>query len=120
MVNCCSKYSARQLKSRITIQRKTQAADGMGGWTETWSAGDDVWAMWKPLSGSERVQAMRVSPSLSVRAVIRFRGDAEGAPYYTAADRVVYRGRTYDISAVIDVDDAGEWLELMLIEGKPS
>jgi SPP1 family predicted phage head-tail adaptor len=120
MVKCCSKYNARQLKSRIVIQRKAQASDGMGGWTETWSAGDDVWALWKPMSGSERVQAMRVSPSLSVRAVIRFRGDAEGAPYYSAADRVTYRGRTYNITAVIDVDDAGEWLELMLSEGSPS
>lgn len=120
MVKCCSKYNARQLSSRIVIQRKTQAADGMGGFTETWSAGDSVWAMWKPMSGAERVQAMRITPSVAVRAVIRFRGDVNGAPYYSAADRVQYRGRTYNITAVIDVDDAGEWLELLLTEGAPS
>lgn len=120
MVSCCSKYNARQLKSRITIQSKTQVSDSMGGWTETWSAGTAVWAMWKPMSGNERVQAMRIQPGLSVRAVIRFRGNAQGAPYYSAADRVVYRGRTYNITAIVDVDDAGEWLELFLTEGAPS
>jgi len=120
MVNCCSKYSARQLSSRITIQRKTQSSDGMCGWTEAWSAGDDVWAMWSPMGGSERFQAMRIQPSISVRAIIRFRGNAEGAPYYSAADRVVYRGRTYGITAVIDVDGDGTWLELLLTEGAPS
>jgi len=98
MVSCCSKYSARQLKSRITIQSKTQVSDSMGGWTETWSAGTAVWAMWKPMSGNERVQAMRIQPNLSVRAVIRL----------------------YNITAIVDVDDAGEWLELFLTEGAPS
>ena len=120
MVKCASKYNARQLRARVKIQRKTQASDGMGGWNETWSAGDDLWAMWKPMSGNERVQAMRVSPSLSVKAVTRFRGNDDGAPYYSAEDRVQYRGRTYNIKAVIDVDGMQDWLELMLEEGKPS
>ena len=84
------------------------------------SSADIVWAMWKPMSGNELVQAMRIQPSISVRAVIRFRGNAEGAPYYSAADRVVYRSRTYNITAIVDVDDAGEWLELSLTEGEPS
>lgn len=120
MVSCCSKYSARQLRSRITIQQKTQATDDMGGWTETWDAGTAVWAMWKPMTGSERVRAMGIEPMLSVRAVIRFRGNADGAPYYSAADRVVYKGRTYNIRSIVDVDDMGDWLELTLAEGEPS
>lgn len=117
---CCAKYNARQLRQRVTIQRKTQTADGMGGWTEAWSTGDDVWALWQPKSGSERVRAMGLSTDVSVKAVIRFRGDANGAPYYSAADRLSYRGRTYNITAVIDVDGMQDWLELMLAEGEPS
>lgn len=120
MVKCASKYNARQLSARITIQSKTQVSDGMGGWTETWSAGDDLWAVWKPMSGGERVQAMRVSPNLAVKAVIRFRGNSDGAPFYSAEDRLQYRGRTYNIKTVFDVDGRQDWLEMMLEEGKPS
>lgn len=120
MVRCSSKYNARQLRNRIKIQTKTQTADGLGGWTEEWSAGDDVWAIWQPQSGSERVRAMGIEPTLSIKAVIRFRGDANGAPYYSAADRVTYRGRTYNIRYVYDVDGMQDWLELMLAEGEPS
>ena len=117
---CCTKYNARQLRQRVTIQSKTQTADGMGGWTEAWSAGDNVWALWQPRSGSERVRAMGLSTGVSVKAVIRFRGNADGAPYYSAEDRVQYRGRTYNIKAVIDVDGMQDWLEIMLEEGTPS
>ncbi len=120
MVSCCSKYSARDLRSRVTIQSKTQASDSMGGWTETWSSGDSAWAKWMPMRGSELVSAMRLSPRLSVKIAIRFRGDAYGAPYYSAEDRVVYRNRTYNIKSVYDVDDAQQFLEMMLAEGEPS
>lgn len=118
--SCCSKYSARDLNRRIAIERKERTADGMGGVTEVWLREATVWAMWKPLSGSEQYRAMRISPETRVKAVIRFRGDDNGAPYYTANDRIIFRGRTYNIEAVIDVDGDQEWLELSLVEGKPS
>lgn len=117
---CCSKYSARDLRHRITIQRKSRTGDGLGGFVETWADLAEVWAMWSPLSGSEQMRAMRTSPEQRIKAVIRWRGDASGAPYYTPADRVIYRGRTHGVVAVIDVDGAQEWLEMALIEGEPS
>lgn len=120
MVRCRSKYSARDLRERIVIERKARAADGMGGYSETWATEATVWAMWKPLSGSERYQAMRISPEVRVTTVIRFQGDVNGAPYFSAGDRVTARGRTYNIEAVVDVDGAQDWLELALVEGKPS
>jgi len=116
----CGKYSASDLKAQITIQRKSAVADGMGGLVDTWTANATPRAMWRALTGSELYQAQRINPRVTVKAVIRFKGDAHGAPYYTAADRVTYRNRTYDIAAVIDADDRQEWLELHLIEGKAS
>lgn len=118
MVACKScGYGAGDLRSKITIQRKTQAADGMGGVLDTWAAEATPWAMWKSLSGSELWSAQRLNPMVKVKAVIRFKGDANGAPYYTPADRVTYRGREYAIVDVRDPDDRQEWLELMLTEG---
>ena len=122
MVSCksCGKYSAGDLQSKITIQRKSRAPDGMGGSIETWATEGTPWAMWRALSGSELWAAMRINPNVKVKAVIRFKGDANGAPYYGPADRVTYRGREYAIVAVIDPDDRQEWLEMMLAEGAPS
>ena len=122
MVACksCGAYSAGQLQAKISIQRATQAADGMGGVVDTWTELASPWAMWKALSGSELWAAMRINPTVKVKAVIRFRGDAYGAPYYLPTDRVVYRNRTYSVVSVIDPDDGQEWLELMLAEGMPS
>jgi SPP1 family predicted phage head-tail adaptor len=122
MVACksCGLYSAGQLQSKITIQRKTRASDGMGGVTESWAVEATPWAMWRALSGSELWAAMRINPMVKVKAVIRFKGDAYGAPYYTPGDRVTYRNREYAIIAVLDPDDRQEWLEMMLAEGSPS
>jgi len=116
----CGKYSASDLKAQITIARKSTAADGMGGVVDTWANLATPRAMWRALTGGEAYQAQRINPSIKVKAVIRFKGDAHGAPFYTPSDRVTYRNRTYDIAAVIDADDRQEWLELHLIEGKAS
>lgn len=122
MVGCksCGKYAAGMLQSKITIQRKTRTGDGLGGVTEAWATEGTPWAMWKALSGNELWAAMRINPSVKVKAVIRFRGDANGNPYYGPADRVTYRGREYAVLSVIDPDDRQEWLEIMLDQGKPS
>jgi len=120
MVRKCGKYSAYDLRSRIKIERKTQTADGQGGFTETWEEISRSWAKWMPLSGNETFQAMRVGSRVRVRAVVRFRGDQDGAPYYSAADRVQYKGRTYGIESVAPVEDANRFLELMLTESAPS
>lgn len=123
MVKCktsCGLYSAGDLQSRIVIQRATSAANGSGGIVDTWAELASVWAKWKAVSGGESWSAMRINPSIRVKAVIRFRGDDYGAPFYSPGDRVMYRNRQYAILAVIDPDDGQEWLELMLDEGKPS
>lgn len=120
MVTCCGPYATGDLRSKITIQRKTRVADGAGGATEAWADVATVWAKWEPLRGSEMWRAQRISPLVQIKAAIRFRGDANGAPYYSIADRVLYRGRYHSVVAAIDPDDRQQWIELMLTEGAPS
>lgn len=121
MVTCaCDKIAARDLTERLTIQRKTRTADGQGGYSETWATIGTPYGMVRGLGGGERWQAMRVSPQNRFRAVIRFRGDANGAPCYSAADRVRWRGREYAVESVIDMESRRKWLELILVEGAPS
>jgi len=118
-MNCC-KYHSGLLKSKLLIERKTRVSDGMGGFTETWATEGVVWAQWKALNGAERYHAMRLGSEPRAKAVIRFRGDSYGAPYYSGRDRVLHKGRYWNIESVIDPDDRQEWLELNLVEGQPS
>lgn len=116
----CSKYSAGDLKAKITISRKTTAADGMGGVSDTWVVIGSPWAMWRALSGNEAYAAQRINPRVKVKAVIRFKGDGANAPFYGPQDKVTYKGRDYAVMAVLDVDDSETWLELSLDEGAPA
>ena len=126
MTTCC-KYTAGMLRSRIVIERKVQTPDGMGGFTETWEEqpAGGVYAFWEAVIDAFAFLAeKKVASSLTTmprfKAVIRFRGDSEGAPFYSAGDRVTYRGRFYGIESVVDPDDRQEWLEFALVEGQPS
>lgn len=110
---------AGRLDQRITLQRKARVSDGMGGYVETWSDLGTVWAEVRPLSSREIWNAMQVSTQTRFRARLRFRGDADGSPYYTSADRVTWKGRTYGVERVVEIGRR-EGLELMLVEGQAS
>lgn len=120
MVKCCApaKYRPQHLTERLTIQRLTTARTQYGGFSDTWATIATPFAMVRALGGGERWMAQRVSPHVRYRAVIRYVGDANGAPAYGAADRVTWRGREYAIEAVMDPEGDGRWMELMLVEGK--
>jgi SPP1 family predicted phage head-tail adaptor len=114
VVTKCSKYSAHDLRSRVLIERNVRTEDGQGGYTQEWVEVGRPWTKWKPLSGNERFQAMRVDSDIGIRAVIRFRGDERGRPFYYTGDRVTYLDRQYDIESVIDVDNEHKWLEISM------
>ena len=120
-MKCCD-VTAKDLRSLIVIERETVTPDGQGGNTSVWAEDPSggVWAKWKAVSGRDAYQAMRDAPLINVKATIRFRGDGNDAPYYSPADRVVYRGRYYAIQAVRDPDDRQKWLELDLVETSES
>ena len=53
-MKCCDIHAGK-LRSKVTIQRKTNTPDGAGGWTEVWATAGQPFAMWKALSGSEKI-----------------------------------------------------------------
>ncbi len=110
-MKCCD-ITASKLNRQIVLLRRTEATDGMGGNTEAWTPLAYLWAMVKPVSGRERAYRGGVEAQVDYRMVIRFTGDGEGYPSYTADDRVEYQGKTYGIDYVLDVEDARTWLEL--------
>lgn len=116
----CDDIKSGQLNVPITIERVTRVSDGFGGATESWEDIAKTFASVRNLSGTERWEASRIQPGNLLTAIIRFRGDSQGAPYYSAADRVLIRGRYYGILSVVDIEMARKWIQLYLFEGKPS
>jgi SPP1 family predicted phage head-tail adaptor len=120
-MKCCDITSGK-LSEKITIERNTPATDSEGGFTDAWAADPlgGVWAMARAVGGAERWFAERVTPGNRYRFVIRFRDDGNGAPYYSAADRIVYNGRTYGIESVVDIENDRRFLEITAVENKAS
>lgn len=119
MVRCCD-ITVSDLKTLIVIERRTRTADGMGGWTESWTADPigGVWAKADHMSGTERNEAARTESTNLINFTVRFRPDANGAPYWQATEtRVSCRGRYYNVLSVQDMDLQKKWIKLFCQEG---
>jgi len=120
MVQCCD-ITAASLKTLITIERRTRISDNQGGWTENWIADPlgGVWAMVTSGSGSEGRTADRLQSLNSINFFVRFRGADYDAPYWNATEtRILFRGRYYNITSVIDLELQKKWIRLSAIEGE--
>lgn len=116
-MKCCDVTSA-MLNRQITIQQRAETADGAGGVTEAWSTLATVWAWVKPVSARERAYAGRIEAQVDFKAIIRFSGDGDSNPAYTADHRVIYQAKTYGIEYVTDVDGKRAWLEIGIRSAK--
>lgn len=112
----CCQYTAGMLREVVSIEAKTQTADGMGGFTVAWAAvsGAPTRAMVSAAPGSERWGYMRQTPGNSYKMVTRH-FDAS-----TAAQRVIWKGKEYGVLGVVDPDGRGDWLDWRLSDGVPS
>ena len=91
---------AGSLNSKITIQRKTAAADAWGtpepqGWEDV----AKVWSNVRHQSGSESIRAGADVSIVRASIRIRFRSDI------TAGMRVLYSGQVFDIEAPLPSAD---------------
>lgn len=119
MVQCCD-ITPASLKTRIVIERRVRTADGQGGQTEAWVAdpAGGVYAKVQNMSGTKRYEADRTESTNLVNFFVRFKGNAEGAPYWEAAStRVVCRGRYYNVLAVVDLELKKRWIRIFTQEG---
>lgn len=82
-----------ELDERIELQKETVTSDGMGGQTREWVTQATVWASVRALSGSERLHSDQLQTAGGYRIAIRNRTDLD----VTAAWRVKWRGKTYNI-----------------------
>ena len=97
-----------RLDQRVTIERFTSTTDAWGGTVEAWSPLATVWAGVEPLVGREYFAADAAQSEVTAKIRMRYR------PGITPQDRVVHKGRNYNIVSVIDVRSAGRELVLMV------
>jgi SPP1 family predicted phage head-tail adaptor len=89
------------LDRKITLQQRTVAQDDTGQEIETWSDLVTIAASWRRASARETLASAEVQATASDVFVIRY--SAKVASSDPSNRRLVYEGRTYDISEVTEI-----------------
>lgn len=109
MARCTPRCS---LRHSISIQQESRVADGGGGSTLSWTnVATGISAAIEPLRGGERLRAMQLEDSITHKVTIRYRAGV------TAAMRILFGARVFNIRAVINPGERDRWLEIMAEEG---
>lgn len=103
---------AGELRRRVTIQQRVTTQDTFGGQSQTWTDfAANVPAAIDPLSGRELMTAQATQSEVSHRITIRY------LPGVTAAMRIVYQGRYFNISAVMNIEERNREMQILASEG---
>jgi len=98
------------LNKYITIQHPTKASDGMGGFTETFTDADSVFAAIWPISATELVRSMQQTMEITHRIRIRYRSA------FRPDWRIKFGNRYFNIVSIINPNEKNELLDLMCRE----
>lgn len=101
---------AGNLRNYVVIQRSTETHDSNQELILTWSTFASVWAEILPLIGREYWASRQVVSEVTGKIRIRYLAGV------TAKMRVIDGSKTYDIEAVIDVENKHEELVLLVKE----
>lgn len=98
------------LNHRITIQRQGSGQSATGQPNGTWADTATVWAAVEPISGREYFNAS--GERAEVTHKIKLRAGVTVAP----KDRALFGTRTFNIRSVLDFEERGRYLQLMVTE----
>ena len=100
---------AGRLRHRVTFETATVTDDDFGEPDQSWASITTVWAGIEPTAGKERFAAMQHQSEIDTLIVCR---------YHTALsalapkDRATWNSKTFDIKAVINVDERNKELHI--------
>jgi SPP1 family predicted phage head-tail adaptor len=101
------------LRKRITVLQNTPAQDGSGAPIENWAPYITVWGSISPLTGRELMAAEQVQANISHTVILRWPGTSYA---FDSSMRLLYKGRYFDIQAVINLDERNRTLQLTCTE----
>jgi SPP1 family predicted phage head-tail adaptor len=93
-----TELSPSDLRHRLTLEELSRVTDDGGGFTESWVEVATIFADLRPIRGSERVEADRLTGNVTHDVVLRYR------PGVVPAMRFREDTRIFQIVAVIDVE----------------
>jgi SPP1 family predicted phage head-tail adaptor len=93
-----TEFYPSDLRHRLTLAELSRVTDDGGGFTESWVEVATIFADLRPIRGSERVEADRLTGNVTHDVVLRYR------PGVVPAMRFREDTRIFQIVAVIDVE----------------
>lgn len=102
--------TAAIFRHRITLQELVTGQDEAGQPVQEWQDVATVWAAVEPLRGREYWAAAQVQSEVTTRIRIRYRSGIRPDM------RVLYGGRVFNVTAVIDPEERHVELQLMCRE----
>ena len=101
--------NAGELRHRITLQKFATTTDADGFVVQDWVDVATVWAAVENLHGREYWEAATVQAENTLKFTIRYRPDV------TNDMRIVFRGQTYEITAIDNIKYRNEFLEIKAV-----
>ena len=101
---------AGALRHRITIQSNTDAYDDYGDLSNTWNAGDEIWASVNPISGKEEDLGSELVGVVTHFIKVRYKASV------SVANRIVFDSRVFQIESVRTWQERNVFLELLCKE----
>ena len=92
------------LRTELSLEASVPAADGLGGFSESWTEIATVFARVEPISAASVFAASQSLETVTHRVTLRWRGDV------SSGKRFVRPGRVLDIITVHDPDETGRYL----------
>lgn len=92
------------LRTELSLQARAPVADGLGGFSESWSEVATVFARIEPVSATSVFGADQTLESLTHRVTLRHRADVRSGMRFVRSARVL------DIVTVHDPDETGRYL----------
>lgn len=99
------------LRHRITFQSRNPGRDKFGQPLEGWQDIATVWASVEPISGREILASQQVQGEITHRIRCRY------LTGITAAVRILFEARVFDIQVPINPREVGAMLEILAKEG---
>jgi SPP1 family predicted phage head-tail adaptor len=102
---------AGQLRQQIVIQQRSQATDDFGGQGQIWQDFIRTRCFAQPTGAAER------EAGGAIRALQKYTFTMRWQPGITAAHRVLFEGKFFDIVGLNDVDSRHKTIEIQAQEG---
>lgn len=99
------------LNKRITFQAPKSDKDDFGNTLPGWDDVATVWASIEPISSRELMASQQVQGEVTHRIRTRYRAGL------TAANRIMFKGRVFDMQTPINPLELGASLEILAKEG---